>query len=95
MAKETKDRRALLKGIVAGSAVVGGTKALPQEWSKPLTDSVLLPGHAATTYTEGDTRKYFSEDSDVFTDDEIKRNGDYQEYDNGTDAIDLPADYYN
>ena len=46
MNKEVKDRRALLKGIAAGSAVVGGAKALPERWSKPLTDSVVIPSHA-------------------------------------------------
>ena len=49
MSKEVKDRRALLKGIVAGSAVVGGSKALPEQWSSPLTDSVVLPSHGRTT----------------------------------------------
>ncbi len=54
---EVKDRRSLLKGLVAGSAVVvGGNKALPEQWSKPLTNAVLLPAHAATTgdFEQGD-----------------------------------------
>ena len=40
------DRRALLKGLIAGSAVVTGSKALPETWVKPITDAVVLPGHA-------------------------------------------------
>lgn len=47
--KEVKDRRTLLKGLVAGSAVVTGSKALPETWTKPMTDAVILPGHASTT----------------------------------------------
>ena len=55
MSEENKDRRAVLKGIAAGSAVIGGSKALPEQWSKPLTDSVLLPAHAVVSATSGDT----------------------------------------
>ena len=66
---EAKDRRTLLKGIIAGSAIVGGSKALPEEWHKPLTDSVVLPSHARTTvdYSNGDwqPRDYSIEDEDV------------------------------
>ena len=51
--EETKDRRDLLKGLVAGSAVVAGSKSLPDTWSKPLTDAVILPGHASTTAPRG------------------------------------------
>jgi len=42
-------RRKLLKSIAAGTgaAVVG--KSLPESWSKPVVDSVMLPAHAATT----------------------------------------------
>ena len=50
---ETKNRRALLKGLLAGSAVVSGSKALPEKWSKPLTDAVILPSHATTTHDTG------------------------------------------
>jgi len=53
---KTKDRRTILKSIVAGSAVVSGNKVIPEQWSKPLTDSVILPSHAQTTgdWNQGD-----------------------------------------
>lgn len=67
--KEVKDRRTLLKGLVAGSAVVTGSKALPETWAKPMTDAIILPGHALTTTDAGggDTGDSFpggSEDGD-------------------------------
>ena len=85
MNKDVKDRRALLKGIVAGSAVVGGSKALPEQWSKPLTDSVVLPSHAQTTVDYGDARiflgdGYNSKDGDY----ELIVKGDYGSSDDGT-----------
>jgi len=46
---ELKDRRSLLKGLVAGSALITGSKALPERWAKPLTNAVILPSHAQTT----------------------------------------------
>ena len=55
MSENVKSRRDLIKGIVAGSAVVGGSKALPENWSKPLTSSVVLPAHAIVSTTVGDT----------------------------------------
>lgn len=49
MQEGTLLRRRLLKSIVvSGGAVVAG-KGLPETWSKPLIDAVLLPAHAQTT----------------------------------------------
>jgi hypothetical protein len=42
-------RRKLLKGIVAGSGVVIAGKTLPESWSRPVVDSVMLPVHAMTS----------------------------------------------
>ena len=44
-----KNRRTVLKSMVAGSAVVTGSQALSDKWTKPLTNAVILPGHARTT----------------------------------------------
>ena len=47
--KSNDSRRKLLKSIAAGSGAVVAGKSLPESWSKPIVDSVLLPAHAGTT----------------------------------------------
>ncbi len=47
--KSNESRRKLLKSIAAGSGAVVAGKSLPESWSKPIVDSVMLPAHAATT----------------------------------------------
>lgn len=49
--KSSESRRKLLKSIAAGSGAVIAGKSLPENWSKPVVDSVLLPIHAQTTAT--------------------------------------------
>jgi hypothetical protein len=44
-----KSRRKLLKSIAAGSGAVIAGKSLPESWSKPVVDSVILPAHAQTS----------------------------------------------
>ena len=44
-----KSRRKLLKSIAAGSGAVVAGKSLPENWTKPVVDSVLLPTHAQTS----------------------------------------------
>lgn len=41
-------RRDLLKALTLGSGAVAATQ-LPSNWSKPVVESVVLPGHAQTT----------------------------------------------
>ena len=93
MSKEIKDRRALLKGIVAGSAVVGGTKALPEQWSKPLTDSVMLPGHARTTgdwnYGDWESQDYSADDDVQAYTDGYSAGANYEN--DASDAQDNPS----
>jgi len=48
----TDSRRKLLKSIAAGSGAVIAGKSLPESWSKPIVDTVMLPAHAATTATD-------------------------------------------
>ena len=44
-----KSRRKLLKSIAAGSGAIVAGKNLPESWSRPVVDSVMLPAHAETT----------------------------------------------
>ena len=44
-----KSRRKLLKSIAAGSGAVIVGKSLPESWSRPVVDSVMLPAHAVTS----------------------------------------------
>jgi len=43
--KSNEARRKVIKSIAAGGAIAAG-KSLPEEWSKPVVDSVFLPAHA-------------------------------------------------
>ncbi len=47
--KSNDSRRKLLKSIAAGSGAVVAGKSMPESWSKPVIDSVMLPAHAETT----------------------------------------------
>lgn len=42
-------RRKLLKSVVAGGGAVTAAKMLPEQWARPVVDSVLLPSHAQTS----------------------------------------------
>lgn len=42
-------RRRLLKSIVAGGGVLATGKLLPENWARPVVQSVLLPAHAQTS----------------------------------------------
>ena len=44
-----QSRRKLLKSIAAGSGAIVAGKSLPESWSKPVVDSVILPAHAQTS----------------------------------------------
>ena len=47
--KSIESRRKLLKSIAAGSGAIVAGKSLPDSWSKPIVDSVMLPAHAQTS----------------------------------------------
>lgn len=47
--KSNDSRRKLLKSLAAGSGAVVAGKGLPESWSKPIVDAVMLPAHAETT----------------------------------------------
>ena len=42
-------RRKLLKSVVAGGGAVTVAKMLPDQWARPVVDSVMLPSHAQTS----------------------------------------------
>ncbi len=44
-----KTRRKLLKSLAAGSGAVIAGKTLPEHWSRPVIESVVLPAHAQTS----------------------------------------------
>jgi len=47
--KSSESRRTLLKSIAAGSGAIVAGKSLPDSWTKPVVDSVMLPAHAQTS----------------------------------------------
>ena len=49
--KPNGSRRKLLKSIAAGSGAIVVGKSLPESWSRPIVDSVVLPAHAETSPT--------------------------------------------
>ena len=49
--KSNESPRKLLKSIAAGSGAIVAGKSLPEKWSRPVVDSVLLPAHAQTSPT--------------------------------------------
>ncbi len=58
--EEVSGRRKLVKSLLAGSAVVAGSTALPQTWTRPVTEIVMLPAHAqATCGPNGGHSHYF------------------------------------
>jgi hypothetical protein len=44
-----QSRRKLLKSIAAGSGAIVAGKNLPEKWTRPVVDSVMLPAHAQTS----------------------------------------------
>jgi len=47
--KSGESRRKLLKSIAVGSGAIVAGKSLPDKWTAPVVDSVLLPAHAQTS----------------------------------------------
>lgn len=42
-------RRKLFKSVVIGSGIIVAGKSLPESWTRPVVNSVVLPAHAATS----------------------------------------------
>ncbi|MCK5359283.1 MAG: hypothetical protein KAJ95_01580 [Gammaproteobacteria bacterium] len=47
--KNNTGRRKLLKSVVAGGGAATVAKILPDQWARPVVDSVMLPSHAQTS----------------------------------------------
>ena len=47
--RPSRDRRKLLKTLTAGGGAALVGKVAPEQWTKPIVDSVLLPAHAQVT----------------------------------------------
>ena len=47
--KSSESRRKLIKSIVTGSGAIIAGKSLPESWSRPVVDAVVLPAHAQTS----------------------------------------------
>jgi hypothetical protein len=52
--KTTNTRRRLLKSIMVGGGLATTSHTIPQRWSRPVVDTVVLPAHAQTSAIEGD-----------------------------------------
>lgn len=70
------DRRAVLKKMAAGAAVVAGCSILPDKWTTPLAEFAVLPAHAATSGYAADapfTKTEVIEKSGVISIDKVLR----------------------
>ena len=47
----SQTRRSALKQMLVGTGVAAGAAVLPDKWSKPMVDKVLVPAHAQTSTT--------------------------------------------
>ena len=47
--KTIENRRKLLKSVAAGGGAIIAGKTLPEKWTRPAVDSVMLPAHAQTS----------------------------------------------
>ena len=45
----SEDRRTKLKQILAGGGVIAGGSSIPNQWSRAVVESVVIPAHAQTT----------------------------------------------
>lgn len=43
-----QSRRRVLKGLTGSGGLILGAKALPEQWTRPIVNSVVLPVHAQT-----------------------------------------------
>ena len=63
--KSSESRRKILKSIAAGSGAIVAGKSLPESWSRPVVDSVMLPAHAQTSDPSGPFSYHLSENASV------------------------------
>lgn len=48
-------RRKALQRLLVGGGIAGASTQMPDKWTKPLVDSVLVPAHAQTSITPSPT----------------------------------------
>ncbi|MCK5360157.1 MAG: hypothetical protein KAJ95_05990 [Gammaproteobacteria bacterium] len=73
LTRSKQSRRKMLKSMAAGSGAVIAGKSVPDQWAKPMVDSVLLPVHAQTSgptscTVGGDIQVVFDSSTDAFAD---------------------------
>ena len=57
---KNKARRAILKSLVTGGSALTAAKVTPDQWIKPVVESVIIPSHAQTTGGGGNPNGNFA-----------------------------------
>ncbi len=65
--KSNGSRRKLLKSIATGSGAIVAGKSLPESWSNPVVDSIVLPAHAQTSGNSGGSENFTNPGKKTFT----------------------------
>ena len=47
--KKEAARRRILKKMAVGGGIVTASQVMPERWTKPVIDSVILPAHARSS----------------------------------------------
>ena len=55
MTNESANRRKLIHSIALGGGVIIAGKSIPNSWTKPIIQSVILPAHAQTSEPTAET----------------------------------------
>lgn len=51
---EKEARRRIIKRLIAGGGITATAHLLPDKWSKPVIESVVLPAHAQSSPSDDD-----------------------------------------
>ena len=67
--RSKQTRRNILKSMAIGSGAVASAKAVPDQWTKPVLNSLILPAHGQTSPTceFNATAEVFEEGDDLFS----------------------------
>jgi hypothetical protein len=57
-------RRSALKTLLVGGGIVTTSKGLPEAWTRPVVDAVMLPAHAQTSACEISARSVFEDENE-------------------------------
>lgn len=58
-------RRSVLKKMVVGGGVAATAKMMPDEWQKPVVESVILPAHAGVSINNGPNATFVVTEDDT------------------------------